>query len=47
MCRHYNSFTFLEYKVLNTANTYDWIIATADSRSNKAIWAINKNVTSK
>lgn len=37
--------TSLEYSVLKTANTYDWIIATADSRTNKAIWVISKIYT--
>jgi hypothetical protein len=32
--------TSLEYNVLNTANTYDWMIATADSRIRRRIFAI-------
>jgi hypothetical protein len=34
--------TSLEYNVLNTANTYDWMIATADSRINRRICAVIK-----
>ena len=44
-------FTSLEYKVLRTANTYDWIIAIADSKTNNAICVIikivNKDVDTK
>jgi rRNA-processing protein FCF1 len=32
--------TSLEYSVLSTANTYDWIIATADSRISRRICAV-------
>jgi hypothetical protein len=32
--------TSLEYSVLSTANTYDWITATADSRINRRICAM-------
>ena len=32
----------VEYKVLRTANAYDWIIATADSKPNNAICVIIK-----
>jgi hypothetical protein len=32
--------TSLEYRVLSTANTYDWIIATVDSRINRRICAV-------
>lgn len=46
MCWHY--VTSLEYKVLRTANTYDWIIETADSKTNRAIWTIiNKLINTK
>ena len=34
----------LEYKVIITANTYDWIIATPDSKTNNAICVIIKIV---
>lgn len=30
------------YKVLRTANTYDWIIATADSKIKRRIWAVTR-----
>ena len=34
----------LEHKVIITANTYDWIIATPDSKTNNAICVIIKIV---
>jgi hypothetical protein len=34
--------TSLEYNVLSTANTYDWMIATADFKTNRRICAVIK-----
>jgi hypothetical protein len=34
--------TSLDYNALSTANTYDWMIATADSRISRSICAVIK-----